>query len=209
MLFSNTVNKRLVNLPRLLFLIIVLTCHSSFAQDKGTIRGVVKESTTLESLPFGNVFIKELNIGASANNRGYFIIPSVPANKNYTIVISYVGYKTQQLNILVKPDIITELEILLVPSNIQFDAIETIEYLIKDEKIPDLGKTVITPKELETLPKGVELMEHAEEVVVTVATPKAEKVEEVVAPVDLTQIEVEKKGKKEEEGIPVEEVTKS
>ncbi|MEK7200955.1 MAG: 50S ribosomal protein L25 [Patescibacteria group bacterium] len=49
-----------------------------------------------------------------------------------------------------------------------------------------------------SLPKGVELMEHAEEVVVTVATPKAEKVEEE-KPVDLTQIEVEKKGKQEEE----------
>jgi large subunit ribosomal protein L25 len=49
------------------------------------------------------------------------------------------------------------------------------------------------------LPKGVELVEHPEEVIVTVATPKAEKVEEV-APVDLSQIEVEKKGKKEEEG---------
>lgn len=126
------------------------------AQDKGTIRGLVKESTTLESLPFGNVFLKELNIGASANNRGYFIIPSVPANKNYTIVVSYVGYKTQQINIFVKPDLITELEILLVPSSIQFETIETTEYLYKNENQLDLGKTVITPKELETLPKGVE-----------------------------------------------------
>lgn len=48
------------------------------------------------------------------------------------------------------------------------------------------------------LPKGVELVEHPEEVVVTVATPKAEKVEEE-APADLSQIEVEKKGKQEEE----------
>ncbi|MEK7116683.1 MAG: 50S ribosomal protein L25 [Patescibacteria group bacterium] len=47
------------------------------------------------------------------------------------------------------------------------------------------------------MPKGVELMENPEEVIVTVATPKAEeKVEEVVP--DLTQIEVEKKGKKDE-----------
>ncbi|MEK7635068.1 MAG: 50S ribosomal protein L25 [Patescibacteria group bacterium] len=47
------------------------------------------------------------------------------------------------------------------------------------------------------LPKGVELMEHAEEVIVTVATPRAEKVEEE-APADLSSIEVEKKGKAEE-----------
>ena len=46
------------------------------------------------------------------------------------------------------------------------------------------------------LPKGVELVENPDEVVVTVATAKEEEIEE--APVaDLSQIEVEKKGKKE------------
>ncbi|OHB15837.1 MAG: hypothetical protein A2431_01080 [Candidatus Zambryskibacteria bacterium RIFOXYC1_FULL_39_10] len=57
------------------------------------------------------------------------------------------------------------------------------------------------------LPKGVTLVENPEEVVVTVATPKAEKVEEVEVSADLSQIEVEKKGKKEEEGA--EEVASS
>ena len=61
----------------------------------------------------------------------------------------------------------------------------------------------ILAKEI-VLPKGVELMEHPEEVIVTVATPKEEKEEEVVAPADLSQIEVEKKGKKEEEGEGIE-----
>lgn len=49
------------------------------------------------------------------------------------------------------------------------------------------------------LPAGVELVDGAEEVVATVSAPREEKEEEVVAPVDLSQIEVEKKGKKEEE----------
>ncbi len=55
------------------------------------------------------------------------------------------------------------------------------------------------------LPKGVELMENEEEVVVTVATPRAEKVEEETS-ADLSSIEVEKKGKTEEaiEGEPKE-----
>ena len=49
------------------------------------------------------------------------------------------------------------------------------------------------------LPAGVELVDGAEEVVATVSAPREEKEEEAVAPVDLSQIEVEKKGKKEEE----------
>ncbi|MCC6271635.1 MAG: hypothetical protein IT190_10190, partial [Microbacteriaceae bacterium] len=49
-----------------------------------------------------------------------------------------------------------------------------------------------------TLPNGVELMENLEEVVAAVSEAKEEVVE--AAPVDLSQIEVEKKGKKDEEG---------
>ena len=55
------------------------------------------------------------------------------------------------------------------------------------------------------LPTGVELIDGQEEVVATVAAPREEKEEEIVEAPDLSQIEVEKKGKKEEEG----EVSKS
>jgi large subunit ribosomal protein L25 len=50
-----------------------------------------------------------------------------------------------------------------------------------------------------TLPSGVILITQADEVVVLVAEVK-EEVEEVVAPVDLSAIEVEKKGKEAKEG---------
>ena len=49
------------------------------------------------------------------------------------------------------------------------------------------------------LPDGVVLIEGPTEVIALVTEPKEEK-EEEVAPVDLSAIEVEKKGKKEEEG---------
>ncbi len=49
------------------------------------------------------------------------------------------------------------------------------------------------------LPTGVSLVNDADQVVASVAGPKGEEVEES-APVDLSSIEVEKKGKKEEEG---------
>lgn len=56
------------------------------------------------------------------------------------------------------------------------------------------------------LPSGVTLVEAPDEVVALVAEPKEEVVEEA-APVDLSAIEVEKKGKKEEEGEAGEPVT--
>ena len=51
------------------------------------------------------------------------------------------------------------------------------------------------------LPEGVDLVELPAEVVASGARPKEEEVEETT-PVDLSSIEVEKKGKKEEEGVP-------
>jgi|SRR3989344_2142793 len=54
------------------------------------------------------------------------------------------------------------------------------------------------------LPSGVELKEHPEEVVVLVSAPREEKEEETPA-IDLTEIEVEKKGKEEEETIETNE----
>lgn len=58
------------------------------------------------------------------------------------------------------------------------------------------------------IPSGVTVrLLHMDDTVASVAEPKAEK-EEEVAPVDLSTIEVEKKGKKEEDGAEAEETKK-
>lgn len=53
------------------------------------------------------------------------------------------------------------------------------------------------------LPNGVELIEDLSEVLVAVEPPKGEEKDEPSAPVDLSAIEVVKKGKKEEEEVQV------
>jgi len=57
------------------------------------------------------------------------------------------------------------------------------------------------------LPKGVKMITKGEEVVASIAEQKEEKEEMVAEPVDLSAIEVEKKGKKEEEGVETPEAT--
>ncbi|MDQ7818063.1 MAG: TonB-dependent receptor [Melioribacteraceae bacterium] len=126
------------------------------AQEKGTIRGIVKDSLNSESLPFANVIIRELSTGASTNNRGYFIIPSLPVSDKYNVVVSYIGYKTKSVDVKVDAQKITELEIFLTPSTVEIGVVEKIEYLTPEENIPDLGKTILTVKRLEVIPKGVE-----------------------------------------------------
>ncbi len=86
-----------------------------------------------------------------------------------------------------------ELKISAEPQNLPHDI------KVDISSLKEIGM-VILASQIE-LPKGVDLVENAEEVVASVAAPQEEK-EEV--PVDLSAIEVEKKGKKEEEEVPAE-----
>jgi large subunit ribosomal protein L25 len=90
--------------------------------------------------------------------------------------------------ILVK--VLRELKIKAEPANLPHEIKVDISGLV-DFQSQILAKDVV-------LPKGVELIENPEEVVAAVTEAKEEVIES--APVDLSQIEVEKKGKKEEEG---------
>ena len=75
-----------------------------------------------------------------------------------------------------------------LPHNIQVD-ISKLAELESHVTVADLN-----------LPSGVTTTEKLTEIVVLVSTPKEEVLDEPVAPVDLSAIEVEKKGKQEEEG---------
>lgn len=90
--------------------------------------------------------------------------------------------------ILVK--VVHEIEIEAVPRDLPKEIIVDISSLTTLE-------SVITASEL-NVPSGVELQVNPEDVIASVATPKEEVAEE--APVDLSAIEVEKKGKDAKEG---------
>ena len=126
------------------------------AQQTGTVRGIVSDSTNGEALAFGNVYVKELNIGATTDARGYFLITSIPANKEYSLIVSYVGFETKVIPISIQPGKILHLPIQLVPVSIEMQTVEKVADKISGENAPDAGLTRITVRDLETLPKGIE-----------------------------------------------------
>ena len=124
-------------------------------QSTGQLRGIVTDSLSSESLSFANVIIKELNAGSSTDEHGYYFIPALPAN-NYTLMISYVGYSTKTISIVVASNKITDVNIKLKPINIELQTIETVGQSIVEQNAPDIGLQKISIKKLESLPKGVE-----------------------------------------------------
>jgi hypothetical protein len=62
------------------------------SDDENLIDGLILDQSRGEPLPGANVIIPELNKGVSTNADGFFEIDNVP-NGNYTLVITYVGFK--------------------------------------------------------------------------------------------------------------------
>lgn len=97
LLFANQLfNLRIMNRSFIRFIgslvILIFTVSVVFAQNT-TIIGVVKDRSTNETLPGVAITVKGKSIGTSTNGEGRFTLTTSEATP-FTIVISYLGYKT-------------------------------------------------------------------------------------------------------------------
>ncbi len=146
-------------MKKIIILFIVISSsflENTYSQDLGTLRGVVSDSTTSEALAFGNVIVLELNRGASTDSRGYFLIPQIPANKNLTLRVSYVGYLTKDISIRLTKGKVTQYNIALSPSTIQMQAVEKIGEKVIEKNETDISLQRMAIRQIEALPQGVE-----------------------------------------------------
>ena len=75
----------------LIFTVFIIS-WLGFTQDKFTISGTLKDQANGETLLGATIFLKGTSIGTTTNEYGFY---SLNAPKgNYTLVISYLGYKT-------------------------------------------------------------------------------------------------------------------
>ena len=149
--------------PKAIFRIILYSIfftlflfHNLFPQSNGIINGFVTDSTSGEPLAFCNVYINELQIGASANSRGYYVITAVPPNKSLTIYYSYVGYKTKKVKIILQSGESLRLNVKLTPSSFKLQEVEKIGEREIRKNESDLSFDMINMKEVQAIPQGVE-----------------------------------------------------
>ena len=75
----------------------------SFAQEKFTISGYVKDSSSGEALLGASVYVEELMKGSSTNQYGFYSI-TLPKGK-YTLILKYFGFKEYKQNIDLSEDL--------------------------------------------------------------------------------------------------------
>ncbi len=73
-------------------LVILLFPFIGYAQ-KVSLSGYMRDSASGESLMGGTIYIKEVNTGAQTNVYGFYSVSVAPGK--YTVIYSYVGYRTQ------------------------------------------------------------------------------------------------------------------
>ncbi|MAP01188.1 MAG: hypothetical protein CMD01_00010 [Flavobacteriales bacterium] len=85
-----------------------------FSQARGTLKGVIKESSSKEELFGANIFLlNQSEIGASADLNGSFSF-SVPAG-NHRFVISFVGMKNDTIEVAIGSNEIKTIEVIMNP----------------------------------------------------------------------------------------------
>ena len=82
-------------------LLTLITCFFSFAQNKGTVSGVISDKDlNNEPLAFANVMIKGTTIGTSTDSSGKYSLSAEAGN--HILVISFIGYQTIEVPVTIK-----------------------------------------------------------------------------------------------------------
>lgn len=139
------------NIMKQIVLVLLLCFSTGFSQQKAILFGFVRDKANKESLPYANVFIKELKIGAATNIEGYYAIPNIPEGE-YEVHFSLLGYLPQTVKINTKENKRITQDIYLSDQAVQVTEV-IISADIEDEKrATQTGRIVMHAKDIASLP---------------------------------------------------------
>lgn len=119
------------------FLFFFLFSIIAFAQT-GVVRGTIKDAATDEDIIGATVKIDGSTLGAATDINGFFSIAKVPAGKK-KVIISYVSYKTKEIEINVEADKVIEIN-----TTIQEDKVVLQEVKVVANRITGTEVSVIS-----------------------------------------------------------------
>ena len=140
------------------FLVIAITfsgISAGHAQNIGTLRGFVTDSTNGEILAYATVYLQDTKQGSATDTRGFYSIPSIPAG-NHTVIFSFVGYSPKIIEAKISNDKMTDVNVKLKPGVYNYNAVVKIGQMEKAPNENDAGLYTLTGREVQLVPKGVE-----------------------------------------------------
>lgn len=108
---------------RLVYIAVLMCIFGSLsAQQTGILQGKVVNSSEGYGMPGVNIIIKETVLGTASGLHGEFTISNIPIGK-YEVLISCLGFQTQEKIMEIKPGETTSMEIFLEEGSINLSSI--------------------------------------------------------------------------------------
>ena len=145
----------------IMFLVVsMLVFNMTKAQTKreSTMSGFVHDKKNGEAMIGVNLYIKDIGRGGSTNSSGYFVINNIPFGK-YNMAVSFIGYQTGNITIIVNSQNMKPLNIELTPGSVQLSEIVVSD---KNDKLIDklyaapVSKFEMTGMEVNKIPRVIE-----------------------------------------------------
>ncbi len=94
------------------------------AQEKGNLKGIVKDAQSGEALVGANIYLKGTSIGSATDIKGKYIIRGIPAGK-YKLKASFLGYQPQEVTITIRKN-----KTLIQNFNLNFSVVKENEVVV-------------------------------------------------------------------------------
>jgi len=130
-------------------------CFGFNDDGKGSVRGLISDTTNGEAIIYANVVVKGTTMGGPSNNKGFYFIPSIPAGR-CTLIISHLNYRTREIPVDVKPGKINEVDVQMFPREVELEDISVVGEKIVRPNETDLGLEKISMREVDLIPAGFE-----------------------------------------------------
>jgi hypothetical protein len=126
--------------------------HSGFSQIY-TISGYISDGNTRETLIGATIEIKDENKATVTDNNGFFSLTGIRSGR-YTLIISHIGYKQEEINVQIENKGVLLNDILLMPVPLSLDEVSivaakpdaAVDHTIETSHIQ------LTPKMIQSIP---------------------------------------------------------
>ncbi|MFZ0456446.1 MAG: TonB-dependent receptor [Ignavibacteriaceae bacterium] len=115
-------NRKIAFLLAFSALMLLVNISNASAQSSGRITGTVKEGASGEVLWGANVMILGTSLGGSTNSNGKFTIQNIPFG-SYTLRVTYIGFKQQEISIDIKSNRTTEVNFEMEPEAVKGETV--------------------------------------------------------------------------------------
>jgi len=121
------------------------------SQKSSTIKGYIYDAESGEALPYANIQLIGTNRGTTSNTDGYFVLVNVAVD-TCSLLIQYMGYKSQILNFVNTSEGLPALRVKLKPTVIELEGITVTANADMLEAGKEISKISLSPKQLASMP---------------------------------------------------------